>query len=116
MSREERSIYIDKEDGLGRVRGNQGLYKRMLGLYLKSTELVALEEALQAEDAPRIEELAHGLKGMTGNLGLTRMFELTSELMARARKGEIKQPLLADYRAAAEATREHVEALMAELV
>ena len=35
-SPEERKKYVDLDAGLGRVRGNKKIFKRMLGLYLNS--------------------------------------------------------------------------------
>lgn len=115
MKREERSIYIDEGDGLGRVRGNRSLYKRMLALYLQSEEFPALEDAAAAKDYPRVAELAHGIRGMSGNLGLKCVFQLSAEIMLRVREDTIDGQLLAEFFSAAEATRRHVELLIAEL-
>ncbi len=38
--------YIDLDAALGRVRGNKGLYGRMLGMFTASEEFGALEEAI----------------------------------------------------------------------
>lgn len=115
MPQDERRAYIDMEDGLGRVRGNKSLYKRMLGMFTQSTEFTAFEEAMSAEDYARAAEVAHGIKGMTGNLGLTRIFQLSAEIMTKFQVGDIDQALVAEYRQALEKTRGYVDEVIAEL-
>jgi HPt (histidine-containing phosphotransfer) domain-containing protein len=115
MTAEERAVYIDLDDGLGRVRGNKKLYKRMLGLFTASGEFAAFEDALGAGDIARAGEVAHGLKGMAGNLGLTKVFAYSTQLNAEMRGGTRNDALIADYREALAKTLEAVQELSAEL-
>lgn len=107
--------YIDTETGLGRLRGNKKMYARMLGLFLKSTEFDAFEEALAAGDNEKASEVAHAIKGMTGNLALDAIFKESEVLMSQLRAGGAEDSLLAQYREDLTETRRQVEALVPEL-
>jgi signal transduction histidine kinase/HPt (histidine-containing phosphotransfer) domain-containing protein len=67
-------------------RSHAGLLARMITLYLRDTptHLVALQEAVAQGDAGRVEEVAHGLKGGSAQLGATRMAGLCAALQEAA--------------------------------
>lgn len=115
MTQDEMNTYIDLDSALARVRGNKTLYKRMLGMFTGSEEFIAMEDALQKGDFARGAEVAHGIKGMTGNLGLTRVFETSEQLMVQMRAGAPSEALVAEYRDALDKTNQAVEQLMPEL-
>lgn len=115
MTAEEIKKYLDLEAGLARVRNNKSLYKRMLGLFTKSQEFAAFEQALADNDLQRAADVAHAIKGMTGNLGLTRVFELSSKLMEQLRLGAADQAVIEDYRSALEITRACVDEAVTQL-
>ncbi|MCL2578974.1 MAG: Hpt domain-containing protein [Oscillospiraceae bacterium] len=100
------ATYINLEEGLGRVRGNQKLYARMLGMFIANKEMALLEEKLAAGDLQGGAEVAHAIKGMTGNLSLTALFEVSATLMEKLGAGEIDQDLVARYREVAQKTLE----------
>jgi HPt (histidine-containing phosphotransfer) domain-containing protein len=58
----------------------------MITLYLRDTpaQLVALQEAVAQGDAGRVEEVAHGLKGSSAQLGATHMAGLCAALQEAA--------------------------------
>ena len=96
--------YVDLEDGLERVRNNTALFKRMLQLFLQSEEFPSFERELSDGNLERAAEIAHAIKGMTGNLGFPMLFETSSELMTQLRQGIADQALLEKYRDAVEKT------------
>ena len=106
---------IDLDDGLGRVRGNKKLFVRMLGLFMDSTEFAALEEALGQGDIAKIEHSAHTIKGIAGNLSLTALFNVSTELMQQARNGATQQATIDEYRATLEATKGRVTEVIAQM-
>jgi HPt (histidine-containing phosphotransfer) domain-containing protein len=112
---EDISKYIDLDTALTRVNGKKAMYRKLLGLFLKSPEFTALEEALAAADYAKAAEVAHGIKGMTGNLALTEVFNTSTELMLELKKGVCDAVLVENYRAALEGTRASVTSLIAEL-
>ncbi|WP_052380365.1 PAS domain S-box protein [Paenibacillus camerounensis] len=75
---------IDTAGGLTRVGHNRTLYSSLLLKYADSQhEMVqALREALRKEEAAAAERLAHNLKGVSGNLGVTEIEKLAGSLGA----------------------------------
>lgn len=115
MTAEERSKYIDLDSGLQRVRGNKTLFKRMLGLFTASEEFDAFEKALAENDLAHAGEVAHAIKGMTGNLSMVAIFDLSTQLMVQLRQGIADEQLIADYRDALNKTKICVDELMQEM-
>jgi len=107
--------YIDVETGLGRVRGNRALYSRMLQLFLDSKEFDALEASLREGDLSRAAEVAHAVKGMTGNLGLEKLFLLSSDLTVQLREGRADEGALSEYREVLRKTLDGAKALIEAL-
>lgn len=106
------SGFVDMEEGLARVRGNAALYKRMLGLFLQSEEFAAFETALAENNLQRASEVMHGIKGMSGNLSLSRVFDLSSVLTTRLRDGVVDIDMINEYRSSLETTKKYVEEIM----
>ena len=53
--------------------------------------LAALQEAVAQGDAGRVEDLAHGLKGSSAQLGATRMSRLCAALQEAGRRPDLRQ-------------------------
>ena len=70
----------DTKTGLMRCMDSEDFYLRMVGLLRKENNFDVLDEALQNNDLDRAFEAAHALKGVTGNLALTALYEPLSEL------------------------------------
>jgi two-component system sensor histidine kinase/response regulator len=72
---------VDTVGGLARVAGNAKLYGTLLlSLVSKSpSTLQDLESALAEADLEKMRRLLHTLKGVAGNLGLVRVYELAAE-------------------------------------
>ena len=96
--------YADVESGLARIRGNANLYLRMLGLVLQSEEFEKLEQALQLSDYEAAANVAHAIKGISGNLSLTMLFDDGTALMNELRQGSPSEDTLAKYRDTLERT------------
>jgi len=67
-------------------RSHVGLLARVITLYLQEApaQLAALQEAVAQGDAGRVEEVAHGLKGSSAQLGATRMVSLCASVQEAA--------------------------------
>ena len=112
-SEQEQKKYVDIDAALARVRGNKKLFGKMLGLFLNNDELSKLEKALEEKNYEAAGSAAHGIKGMTGNLALTALFEKSAVLMDQMRNGEAPEPSAVDeYFDALEHTRKHVIEIM----
>ncbi|MNB97958.1 Autoinducer 2 sensor kinase/phosphatase LuxQ [compost metagenome] len=90
---------IDTAGGLTRVGHNGTLYSSLLLKYADSQhEIVqALREALRKEEAAAAERLAHNLRGVSGNLGVTEVEKLAGSLGAmftRKAEPEVLEELL----------------------
>ena len=111
---EEDKKYLNVEAGLARVRGNAVIYKKMLGLFMKDPNFAAFDEHLAGGDLQKASEAAHGIKGMTGNLEMPAVFELSAKLMVQLREGARDEAVIADYQDALAKTRDCVERFMAD--
>ncbi|MDL2257725.1 Hpt domain-containing protein [Eubacteriales bacterium OttesenSCG-928-K08] len=114
LGQQERGQYMDVGGALARVRNNVKLYNRMLQMFQQSAEFDAFDQAIAAEDYARAADVIHGIKGMTGNLSLTLVYELSSALMNQLRNGAYEPETLEQYRDALEKTRAYVEEYLAE--
>lgn len=115
MSPDERREYVDLDAALARVRGNKTIYLKMLGMFEASAEFAAMEESLAAGDYEKGAQVAHGIKGMTANLGLDKLAQAATELMVQMRAGAPELPAVDAYREALEKTRQAVQEIKGEL-
>jgi two-component system sensor histidine kinase/response regulator len=78
---------VDIAAGLVRVAGNKKLYKRLL-LHL-ADDIPTLREKMSAAvmngDMAALSECAHSLKGSSGNLAVSRVYEAAMALEGAAR-------------------------------
>src|SRR5207253_7239494 len=74
-------------------RGQNQLLPHLIRLYLQEVpaQLAALQEAVAQGDAGRVEELAHGLRGSSAQLGATRMSRLCAALQEAGRRPDLRQ-------------------------
>lgn len=70
----------DVQDGLNRCMNNESFYFRMIGMAMADTAFETLGTALAENDLDKAFEEAHKLKGTTGNLSLTPIYEPVKEL------------------------------------
>ena len=65
--------------------------KELLELYVAATasDLERLREAIGNNDANIVHERAHSIKGASGNLGLTELYELAKEIDELARANNL---------------------------
>ena len=70
----------DTKTGLERCMGQEAFYIRLTGMILQEKNFDALEQALAAGDLKEAFSAAHALKGVTGNLALTPLYEPIQEI------------------------------------
>ena len=115
-SEQERKKYLDMDTALSRVRGNKKLYHKMLGLFLNNEEFGKLDKSLEEKDYVSAGHAAHGVKGMTGNLALTLLFEKSTLLMDQMRNGDAPTPSsVEEYYDVLEQTRTIVKEVIEEI-
>lgn len=68
----------DTDEGLGRVLGNEALYLRLVNMIPNEENFDRLAKAIEQNDLDSAFAAAHALKGVLGNLSLTKMYEKCS--------------------------------------
>ena len=63
------------DEGLTRLGGDEDFYRMLLSDFTHENDMSKLEEAMRTENYLRAFEAAHGMKGDTGNLSLTPLYE-----------------------------------------
>jgi HPt (histidine-containing phosphotransfer) domain-containing protein len=81
---------IDTDAGLKRVAGNQRLYRNLLQQFVdKQSDVVPqIQAALKAGDGALAERLAHTVKGVAGNLGITGVQSAAGAVEKALRSGD----------------------------
>lgn len=92
LTEELKNLGVDVQEGLDRVMGDRDLYEMMLGMFLSAVEEHSVAPAdFDAEDLDGLIKKIHALKGITGNLALTPLFDgytKTLELLRAERPAE----------------------------
>lgn len=87
-----KELGVNVDEGVDRVMGDSSLYESLLWMFTNSVREAAITpEDFNAENPERIIKKAHMLKGETGNLGLTPLFEGYTNTLGFLRKGQIEQ-------------------------
>ena len=68
------------QEGLGRCMNNEAFYLRLVNMALEDAGFSKLAAAVEKGDKKEAFEAAHALKGVLGNLALTPLYSLTSEI------------------------------------
>jgi len=82
-------VGIDVKAGLRRFVNNEALYIKMLLKFKDNTLLQELEAELEKKDANEAFQKAHALKGVCGNLSMSRLEESLRPMTETLRKGEL---------------------------
>jgi CheY-like chemotaxis protein len=81
---------IDINSGLIRVGGNMKLYKKLLIKFRNdySKSLSEIKTALENGNFNEAERFVHSIKGVTGNIGINKLYKITADFEAIIRKRE----------------------------
>lgn len=85
---ELRALGVDVDDGLKRVMGNEKLYTRLLGSFVKMIKGSEVPLDFDASDCTEAIEKAHAIKGTSGNLSLTPIYNSYNEILTLLRTGK----------------------------
>lgn len=86
------NLGVNAAEGIDRVMGDEPLYEMMLGMFpdtVKGAEILTGD--FEQADAEKLIEQVHMLKGMTGNLSLTPLFNGYVEMLGMLREGKVKE-------------------------
>ncbi|MDE6434947.1 MAG: Hpt domain-containing protein [Lachnospiraceae bacterium] len=89
MIQELRAAGVDIDGASERFMGNMALLERFLKKFLEDKHFDELMEAFDAEDTEKAFQAAHTLKGVCGNLSLTTLFHITSDVTEHLRAGDM---------------------------
>ncbi len=88
LIKELSELGVNIEEALERFMNNQQLYERMLGKFPAAARDAQLTVYFESGDYEAAERNAHNLKGVTGNLSITPLFNAYTEIVALLRTGE----------------------------
>ena len=81
MTIEQLAAYgADTQTGMRRCLNNEGFYLRMVSLLPKDPNFPKLFEAMEAGNLSTAFEAAHALKGASGNLAITPLYQPLCQL------------------------------------
>ena len=77
---------VDIDGALERMGDSEELYETILGMFLQDENYEALKDAMEKGDDENSLGYAHTIKGMCGNLGLTKLFSYADDMVETFRK------------------------------
>ena len=83
---------VNVDEGLDRVMGDNSLYEMMLGMFVDAVAATPISpEEFAGSDLDELIRKVHTLKGTTGNLSLTPLFDGYMETLGLLRNGQPAQ-------------------------
>jgi HPt (histidine-containing phosphotransfer) domain-containing protein len=107
--------FIDVQTGLSRIRSNKKLYATMIKSFKKNDFFDEIQKAVQNGDVEKAQYSAHTLKGVAGNLSLTKIYEIIVPIETEMKHGELPAGGLDELKAAVQTTREYIDRLLTAL-
>jgi signal transduction histidine kinase/CheY-like chemotaxis protein len=100
---------VNLADGLKRVAGNKRLYRDLLGQFAakQGDSATQISAALECEDRQLAERIAHTVKGVAGNFGITGVQSSAQKLEKAIREGQDTVSTLLDEFAGLMSTQVH---------
>ena len=78
-------LQVDEKALLNRFSGNRALMERFIRKFPQDKTFEELRQAESAGDTEKLFQAAHTLKGISGNLGMDRLYRLCSQLVEELR-------------------------------
>ena len=88
---ELKELGVDTDGGIKRLGGNEALYTRLLGTFVKTIKAQEFQPDFDATNCESAIERAHAIKGTAGNMSITPLFEGYNEILRLLREGEPEQ-------------------------
>ena len=83
-----KEIGVNTKEGLERCLNNEQFYLKMVKKTMEGDNVEKLKAAIEANDLDKAFEIAHNLKGVTGNLSLAPLYQPLSEMTEHLRARE----------------------------
>lgn len=84
-----RAVGIDYDAALARFVGKRAIYEKYLTRFLEDEHAMEAAKAFREKDYEEMLEQTHALKGLAGTLGMTPLFEASSDIVKDLRSGEL---------------------------
>jgi len=92
MMDELRSMGMNVDEGLDRVMGASDLYEMMLGMFVDSVRDNPIHAGdFDENDLDELIKRVHTIKGVTGNLSLTPLYDGYNQALVLLRSGKPKE-------------------------
>lgn len=85
---ELKALGVDTDGGIKRINGNVNLYKRLLGSFVKAMKANAVPADFDGANCTEAIEKTHAIKGTSGNLSITPIYEAYSKIVDLLRTGK----------------------------
>ena len=79
-------IGIDADEVISKFGGDISLFIGFLKKFPEDKSYLQIKSSMSRKDYPELENAAHTLKGITGMLGLNRLFSLSDEMVQKIRQ------------------------------
>lgn len=84
---ELKDLGVDVEGGLKRINGNEKLYTKLLGSFTKAIKTYDVQPDFDADGCAEMIEKTHAIKGVSGNLSITPVYESYTKIVDLLRAG-----------------------------
>ena len=101
--------YLDFENAVKRVGGNEALYKKLLSLFLSDNHIDDLCVAIENNNLEEVARIAHATKGVCVNLSLNKLSALASDINVLAKNGQDCKQFLPELKATYDKTIELIK-------
>ncbi len=101
---------VDVHALIERLMGNEALIRKFMNRFSENENFSELEDAVAKNDWKTACESAHMLKGMCGNLSITKLFDLFAEQVRlfRLNENQYAAAMMEEIRTRYEYTMEHI--------
>lgn len=82
---------VNTQDALERFSGNRPLYIKMVGKFPASLKGLEVMPAIEDNDIEAAITNAHTIKGVTGNLSITPLYEAYTQIVNKLRAGNVQK-------------------------
>lgn len=104
----------DTGGAMERLMNSVALYTKFLGKFLDDKSFSEVKPFIDSEDYEAALKSVHTLKGVSGNLGLTPIYDISADMVNKFRAGEPEQAV-AEYEKLAVKYTEICEIIKANL-
>ncbi len=88
---ELKALGVDVDGGLKRINGNEKLYTKLLGTFVKGVKSYDIKADFDAAECKEMIEKTHALKGTSGNLSITPIYEAYTRIVDMLRTDRVEE-------------------------